>query len=147
MWIPHSSFCPCQRPDRGSDGSSGSEVHGSQPMLVYPRSYSGSSGMSCAFAYNQTSLVVHAARALTFVIDLPDGRRNGSTSARFARDADCCRRSPVNQTSYASSAEKSGSTLWRAQHASVLVCHSPPEGSAARRLTTFSFHRSASSSR
>src|SRR4030095_2650792 len=134
MWIPHSSFCPCQRPDLGSDGSSGSEVHGSQPMLVYPRSYSGSRGKSFAFADIQPSLVVHAARALTFVIDLPDGRRNGSTSARFARDADCWRRSPVNQTSYPSSAENSGSTLWRAQQASVLVCYRPTEGSAARRL-------------
>ena len=34
MWIPHSSFWPCQRPERGLSGSSGSAVHGSQPMLV-----------------------------------------------------------------------------------------------------------------
>jgi hypothetical protein len=34
MWIPHSSFCPPHRPDRSFDLSSGSDVHGSQPMLV-----------------------------------------------------------------------------------------------------------------
>src|ERR1700674_3463627 len=106
MWMPHSNFWPCHRPDRESDGSRGSDVHGSQPMLVYPSSYRGSNGMACAFAYVQTSLVVQVARALTFVIALPDGRRNGSTSSRFARDTDCCRRSPVNHTSYASRAEK-----------------------------------------
>lgn len=33
-WIPHSNFSPCQRPERGLDGSIGSDVHGSQPMLV-----------------------------------------------------------------------------------------------------------------
>jgi len=38
IWIPHSSFCPCQRPDLSSDGSSGRVVQGSHPMLVYPRS-------------------------------------------------------------------------------------------------------------
>ena len=27
-WMPHSSFCPCQRPERSFDGSSGSVVHG-----------------------------------------------------------------------------------------------------------------------
>ena len=34
MWMPHSSFCPCHRPERGSDGSRGSVVHGSHPILV-----------------------------------------------------------------------------------------------------------------
>jgi len=34
MWIPHSSFSPCQRPDRGFSGSKGTVVQGSQPMLV-----------------------------------------------------------------------------------------------------------------
>src|SRR5262249_40318612 len=32
--MPHSSFLPPQRPERGLFGSSGSEVHGSQPMLL-----------------------------------------------------------------------------------------------------------------
>jgi hypothetical protein len=34
MWMPHSSFSPAQRPERGLLGSSGGVVHGSQPMLV-----------------------------------------------------------------------------------------------------------------
>jgi hypothetical protein len=34
MWIPHSNFWPLHRPERGLAGSSGNDVHGSQPMLV-----------------------------------------------------------------------------------------------------------------
>src|SRR6266403_2561948 len=41
VWIPHSSFLPLQRPERGFAGSSGIAVQGSQPMLEYPRSYCG----------------------------------------------------------------------------------------------------------
>ena len=67
--------------------------------------------MSCAFAYVQTSFVVQAASGLTLRSTFPDGSRNGSTSARFARDGDCSRRSAVNQTSYASSAAEERSDL------------------------------------
>jgi hypothetical protein len=34
MWMPHSTLRPAHLPDRGSLGSSGSEVHGSQPIEV-----------------------------------------------------------------------------------------------------------------
>ena len=33
VWMPHSSFAPPQRPERGSAPSSGIAVQGSQPML------------------------------------------------------------------------------------------------------------------
>lgn len=33
VWMPHSSFCPAQRPERGSSGFSGFWVQGAQPML------------------------------------------------------------------------------------------------------------------
>src|SRR5262249_17299758 len=100
MWMPHSSFCPCHLPDRGFDGSSGNDVQGSQPTLVYPSSESGSSGISWSLAYVQTSLVDHRASGLVFRMTLRLGSVNGSTSSKFARDGDCCRRSPVNHVSY-----------------------------------------------
>jgi hypothetical protein len=34
MWIPHSSFRPPHRPERSFEASVGSDVHGSQPMLL-----------------------------------------------------------------------------------------------------------------
>ena len=59
------------------------------PLLpLYELGYT-SIGISCACVYFQTSFVVHFASGLTLLSDLPDGRRNGSTSARFARDGDC----------------------------------------------------------
>lgn len=36
VWIPHSSFLPPQRPERGLFGSSGIAVQGWHPMLEYP---------------------------------------------------------------------------------------------------------------
>src|SRR5678809_1345727 len=93
MWIPHSSFWPCQRPERGLFGSRGGVVHGSHPILVWT----------------------------TF----PLGSRNGSISCRLARDGDWSRRSAVNHTSCASSAEKSGPTLCTAQHLSLIHISEP----------------------
>ncbi len=52
--MPHSSFLPPQRPLRASAPASGIAVHGSQPMLVYPRAYSSSRGIPCASAYAST---------------------------------------------------------------------------------------------
>src|SRR4051794_1007494 len=51
-------------------------------MLVYPRSYSGSTGMSCSLRYAQTSRFVHSASGLTLRSSFPLGRRAGARDWR-----------------------------------------------------------------